>query len=300
VILTVDGDPVPVDKSYTAALPSFDPSAPHVIEAQLRFPSGVVARHDVTIAGGAYAGSVDSELTPVIVNGDARPEKLSRCFDARVSATEKSTAFVVTVKDPDGAVATRTFQREFQMPRWQQNTVQPLHRLDRDTSESILWPVMQQRAREGNPTMGVYDSSQDFNANTYGMLWALTRANSLIPAKAERRYTDAVAVAGLIAAARGQRRAVVLFLQPGHADESLRDAATVRAYLRSIGVPLHVWAIAPTKEQREAWGDIADVSKPWRMGDATQRLRADLASQTVVWLAADPWHALRAAANGCH
>jgi len=300
VRLTVDGQAVAVDTTYAAALPALDPATPHIVEAQIRFPSGAVARHDVTIAGGSYAGSVDSELTPVIVDGDAQPEKLSRCFDARVSAVEKSHAFVVVVKDPNGTPATRVFAREFQLPQWQEKMVQRIDPLDADTSAAILWPVMQERTREGNPTMAVYGSSQEFDASYVGMLWALTSNNRLIPGKAERRYADAVAVAGMLAAARGTRRAVVLFLQRGPADASSRDAASVRAYLQSIGVALHVWAVAPTREQRQAWGDVSDVSRPWDLANATKKLRADLASQTVVWLATDPWHALRAAAKPCH
>ena len=295
VHLTVDGEAVPLDKMNAGTLPSLSPASPHVIEAELRFPSGAVARHDVTIAGVAYSSSVDSELTPVMVQGDARPETLSRCFDARISAVEKSRAFVVMVKDPDAQADGRGFARAFRIPLWQIRMVDPL---DRGTTVNFLWPVMQQRTREGNPTMAVYDSSQDFDAKEFGMLWAVTHGNRLLP-DAERRYADAVAVAGMLAAERGTRRAVVLFLQPGDADASSRDAATVRDYLKSIGVPLHVWALAPTKEQEQAWGDISDVAEASGLREATKRLRADLASQTVVWVATDPWHALRAAAKPC-
>jgi hypothetical protein len=300
VHLTVDGEAVPLDKAYTGTLPALSPASPHVIEAEIRFPSGAVARHDVTIAGGAYSGSVDSELTPVVVQGDARPEKLSQCFDARVSAVEKSRAFVVMVKDPDAGGAVRSLARTFQIPRWQERIVMNIDPLDRDTSGSILWPVMQERTRAGSPTMAVYDSSQDFDAKEFGMLWALTRGNRLLPKNAERRYADAVAVAGMLAAERGTRRAVVLLLEAGHSDASSRDAKSVRDYLRALGVSLHVWAIAATREQRQAWGEVSDVSDQWRLGDATKQLRADLASQSVVWVATDPWHALRAAAKPCH
>lgn len=106
VLLTLDERPLPLDKANRADLPPLDPATPHVIEAEVRFPSGDVARHALTLSGDSYSGSVDSELTPVVVRGATSQETLSSCFssgghDVRVSAVEKSRAIVVVVKDPD-------------------------------------------------------------------------------------------------------------------------------------------------------------------------------------------------------
>jgi hypothetical protein len=272
-----------------------------VIEAEIHFPNGAVARHDVTIAGGSYSSAVDAELTPVVVKDVAQPEKLGKCFNARVSAVEKARALVVVVKDPDPRLILRNFAHEYLYPDWPDSELaRDVARLDAHTTESLVWPVMQIRTREGNPTVDVYDSNGGIDAHYFGMLWTLTRANRDIPHAAPRRYADAVAVAGAMAAEQGTRRAVVLLLQRSGKDESQRDAATVRDYLRSLGVPLHVWSIGATKEQRQAWGDVTDVSTQARLNGAAKQLREDLASQTVVWLATDAWHALRAAANPCH
>lgn len=302
-LLRVDDRPVPLDASLGAALPPLDPEKPHVIEAELRFASGAVVRRDVTLAGGAYSGSVDSELTPVMVRGDAQREKLSACFGTRVTAAEKSRAVVVIVKDPDPTPVLIGFAMEYRRPssfqNWAQNpTLASVLPLAANTAEAILWPVMQERTRESNPTMDVYQSSGPFDAHNLGMVWTITRRNQSFNARSQRRYADAVAVAGTMAAEQGTRRAVVLLLQPGFKDESMHDAATVREYLRSIGVPLHVWALDATKEQLEAWGEVSDIATP-KLERAVQQLRDDLASQTVAWLATDAWHALRAAAKPC-
>ena len=53
--------------------------------------------------------------------------------------------------------------------------------------------------------MDVYDSSAAFNGGSFGMVWTLTRGNQSIPASAPRRYTNAVAVAGMMAAEEGIR-----------------------------------------------------------------------------------------------
>ncbi|HEY2093772.1 MAG TPA: hypothetical protein VGJ81_18010 [Thermoanaerobaculia bacterium] len=302
-LLRVDDRTIPLDASFGAALPPLDPAKPHVIEAELRFASGAVVRRDVTIAGGAYSDSVDAELTPVIVRGDAQREKLSGCFGVRVSAVEKSRAVVVVVKDPDPLPVLLAFWQEYAPPNRSQNWTQNpallgALPLDRNTTDTILWPVMQERTRDSNPTMNVYASSGPFDAHNLGMLWAITRRNQSVNGRAPRRYADAVAVAGMMAAEQGTRRAVVLLLQPGHKDESAHDAATVRAYLQSIGVPLHVWAINATKEQREAWGDVSDIATP-KLDRAVQQLGEDLASQSVAWVATDAWQALRSAAKPC-
>lgn len=301
VYLKVDDAPVPLDAKLGAALPVLDPAKPHVIEAEIHFPSGSVARHEVTIAGGAYSDSVDSELTPVVVKGVVQPEKLSSCFDHRVSAVEKSRAVVVIVKDPDPLVVLRNFAVYYPFANWPaSDPVRDFARLDANTAESIVWPVMQLRTREGSPTMDLYDSNGPIDGHYFGMLWTLIRGNHLFPTSAPRRYANAVAVAGMMAVQPGTRRAVVLLLQRGHNDESTYDPAMVRDYLQSLGVPLHVWSIGATKEQRQAWGDVADVSTQAGLAGAAKRLREELASQTVVWVANDAWHALRAAATGCH
>lgn len=295
--LLVDDQPIPLDAAFGASLPPLDPSRPHVIAAEIHFPSGAVARREVTVAGGEYSGSVDSELTPVIVRGAADPQKLSACFEARVSSVEKASALLVVVKDPD-ALSLRSLVFQYHLP----SQVNPAKSFtfEANTSESILWPVMQTRSREGAPTMDLYDTNTGIDASHFGIIWTLTRFNHSIQANAPRRYANAVAVAGMMAAEGGTRRAVVLLLQPGHNDESSYDAATVRDYLRSIGVPLYVWSIRVTNEQKDAWGEVTDISVAMRLNAAVKSLREDLSSQTVAWVATDAWHALRAASNPCH
>src|SRR6202521_706833 len=44
--MTVDGTPLPVDGSFRGVLPALDPEVPHVIEAQLEFADGFIARRE--------------------------------------------------------------------------------------------------------------------------------------------------------------------------------------------------------------------------------------------------------------
>ncbi|MEA2327097.1 MAG: hypothetical protein QOE68_2056 [Thermoanaerobaculia bacterium] len=101
-------------------------------------------------------------------------------------------------------------------------------------------------------------------------------------------WRDSTAITG------AHRRAVVLVLSPRE-DASAHSPQSVRSYLASIGVPLFVWSTGP---RRDAWGAIDDISTPSKMQAAVDRLRAELKSQRIAWVAADPVTALRIHATG--
>lgn len=96
----------------------------------------------------------------------------------------------------------------------------------------------------------------------------------------ELRYTDAVAVAGLEAAATGHRRAVVLVLGGETAEQSRYTPAEVRRYLDGLGVPLHVWNLDDTSPAGR-WEEAADV-REIRLG--LPRLKNDMDRQLIVWV----------------
>jgi hypothetical protein len=64
--LTLDGEPVPVDKGGKATLPVRDLASVHVLAADLQFPPGITARREV-VYGGSFGGEVSAELTAVPV-----------------------------------------------------------------------------------------------------------------------------------------------------------------------------------------------------------------------------------------
>jgi hypothetical protein len=131
------------------------------------------------------------------------------------------------------------------------------------------------------------------------MMWFLTRAYSgHVDDYAPLLFADAAGVAGLNAIIGGNRRAVVVVLDH-QKDSSAHDPASIRAYLSSVGVPLYVWSVTgPRPELQSAWGEIDDISTPARLRAATDRLRADLETQRVAWLATDAVAALRVQPTG--
>ena len=117
-------------------------------------------------------------------------------------------------------------------------------------------------------------------------LFALLRSGSAAPGTGERRFADAVAVAGVSAAANGSRRAVVLVLGEGDQDHSSRTAGSIRHYLERIHVPLYVWSLSrekpPQRPPAAEWGEFADISTVGKLHDAASRVQNDLMRQSIV------------------
>ena len=137
--------------------------------------------------------------------------------------------------------------------------------------------------------------------NKGGLLWILTH---LIPrelsADEQRRWADAVAVAGVRAMEGGRRRAVILVVDQSDADASVYKPVPVRKYLAAIGVPLFVWSpFGPRPDLAGTWGDVVDISSPTKLEHATEALRRALDAQRIAWVAADPVMALRSIKESC-
>jgi hypothetical protein len=87
--VTLDDQALAVDEVGRSRLPSYDPEAPHVLSAELTFPSSVTARRDV-VFGGRYGAEISMELTAVpvrLLHGrmpGANPQDASRYDPAAV------------------------------------------------------------------------------------------------------------------------------------------------------------------------------------------------------------------------
>lgn len=302
--LLVDGAPVKLGRDFRARLPTLDLSHTHVLSAEMRFEDGLVARRDLVIEG-EFSGSTGFELTPVLVSMSAKqPESLEGCFSAGgipllARAIEKTNALVIMVKDPDS--------RDL-LSRLRLDANRPELKLDPDATERIVWPVARPFNAPGEPIAIAFPQSIDRGASEGSasrgaptIPWLLTRGIPQRPnANEPRQFADAVAVAGMSARERGQRRVVVLLLSK-KPDQSLYAAAIVRHYLEEVGVPLLVWSPeGPRPDLAGTWGEVDDVSTAAGLEAASGRLNQLLSQQRVVWLAADPLTALKAeAAERC-
>ncbi len=304
--LTVDGKSVPLDH-MNARLPRFDMERPHVFAAQIQFEDGFVARREL-VAGGTVSDTADAELTPIAVRQSTPavpPANPGDCFTSagspvRVAAVEKSPALVIFVLDPDTREVRQAIDPTSSLGKlWTDRAIRHMVSLDRDTWMRVLWPVAEQFKTTSNSSAILFPPSKDFDASESGIVWLLLRASGDNgDPDNPRQAWDAAGVAGLGAITGAHRRAVVL-IASRYKDASKHDAASIRNYLSSIGVPLFVWSFAgPRPELHDAWGDIEDVSSLQKLHVAAGRLRAELASQSVAWVAAGSVAALRLQPTG--
>lgn len=114
----------------------------------------------------------------------------------------------------------------------------------------------------------------------------LTKGLELKPwPRTEQRIADAVAAAGLAAAGRERRRAVVLLLGPDARDEGDLNPSEARRFLIDLRVPIFVWSIgkAPSPETG-TWDATSTITTAAQFDVAVTRLRAELRRQRILWV----------------
>jgi hypothetical protein len=314
--ISVDGTSMKVDSALQTALPKLDVAHPHVISAEMRFTDGTLARREMVIAGGTVSDSISTEVTPVVVTGKlpARNPTLDGCLLANgvplhPRAVETPEALVFFVREPDaGEVLAAIDPDHYKTRSWLE--LQQVRRrrlpLDQGTTMRYTWPIVRHLKIPGHVSSNIFDTSPKLSPKDVGMVGLLTLSFDEVAANyplrpvepgAQRRFADAVAVAGLAGITGGHRRAVVLVVDCNfdlRRDSSTARPEAVRQYLESVGVPLFVWSVSgPRPDLEEAWGNIDDISNPKQFQASVQRLKDSLASQHVVWIASDPLTALR-------
>lgn len=294
--LTLDGEPLKVGRTGRAALPPRDLKSLHVLSAELWFPPGLTARRDVAY-GGEYGSEVSTELTavPVRVRPGAvlpPPAELAGWFTLGgrplpVAAVEESPSKIILVRVPTGNEVLDKLISPTRRP-----TVPALKtklRLGPDDRVRFL-SLGTSPYHSSKVPAELFDMSRELTAKDGGLFWYLTSSRLLKEPKGKkRRIADAVAVAGLQAAAENDRRAVVLVLGGETPDSSHYAPAIVRRYLESIRVPLFLWSLyGPDTPAALAWDEsgkiVEDISTLPKLEQAVVRLKAELADQKIVWL----------------
>ena len=303
--VTFDGAPLRVDSNFRARLPVYmDRTRPHVIDAEVRFVDGVVARREEVLVGTRFSDTAETQLTPVLVTETSaqHPASYEGCFSidgapVRVAAVEKEKARVIFVQDPDPQQTVRAIDPTGRATnRFTRNEVARWVHFDDDTVEEILWPVMQRFSDPGSRAVsGLFQHSQEFESRRGVMAMLTTPMREGFDLR--RQYADAVAVAGIRAVEGGRRRAVVLIVSDRD-DASKIDPRAAQRYLASIGVPLFVWSPAEfAPGAASSWEAIEDVSTLDHLRSAVNRLRGNLVAQRIAWVHTDALSALRIKAD---
>lgn len=303
--LTIDGKSIRLDQTLRGRLPRLNMDHPHTLAAEIRFADGIVSRRQI-IVGGAPGYVADSELTPVGVRqwAGSPPADLGVCFisagsPVRVSAIENSPALVIFVLDPDPTETIKMLNPKMSpgalgLGPDQQRGIS----LDSDTWMRILWPVGEQFKTTSNSPALIFPPSIDIRGSSSLVSFLSHAYGDHVNDKTPRQAADAVGAAGLNTITGTHRRAVVLMLSQ-FKDMSSHSGASIRNYLASVGVPLFVWSPAgPRPDLQEEWGDVQDVSSLPKLKIAAGQLRAELSTQRVAWVAAQPVPAFQIESTG--
>lgn len=290
VSASLDGQPLALDDGATFELPGLAADSLHFLSAQVELADGSAATAEA-IFGGAYGSTVQTELTavPVIAEGTLPSlEGLSGWFESRGEALE-------AVAEEDGPAEVVVIREE--------SLREALHQISRSMKAKLRTSFrfvglhepdavrfLSQRAKRvshAHLDYSVFPVSRSWtveDAPLPTLLWApkLDDPNFQL-----QGLNDAVAAAGLTAAASQKRRAVVLVTGDCAASSGHRSAESVLRYLEELRVPLHVWTIEPGKRGQRGVGFCAraeDASSAHKLLKAVKRLRRTVERQRIVWL----------------
>lgn len=288
ILVTFDGRPVPAPDPERIEVPLHDARQVHFLRAVLDFGRGVTATADA-IFGGPRSAESFSEMTavPVVLDEGASlppPEELAGWFERdgvplEVTAVEEGPGEVVFVCEGSSreAFGPVTAGKKDPLPP----------ELAEDFGFRFLWPVPKMTPQT-TMVANLYPASLRF-APADGSIRFIAGRRVEWPAFDPRtqRLADAVAVAGLTAADRERRRAVVLVLGgAASADASFLSARETAGYLSRLGVPLSVWSTSKRPAPLAAdWPAATPVQTGRQLDAALAALFRSLARQRVVWVA---------------
>ncbi|HEV8434631.1 MAG TPA: hypothetical protein VGR95_14545, partial [Thermoanaerobaculia bacterium] len=292
--LTLDGEPLALDSNLTADIANVDAARPHVLRARVKAPNGSVA--ETEIAFGGLEAQTGRSLTGIPVRMLTQNAALTTATAKEWLATSNGAADVagvddvpgdvIIIRDPSngGAIGGLEFGRAggaVPNPLAESSDFALRHGKPQGR---FVWPMT--AATTTKLRTYILPLTRPFEFATANELKAVMARVAARRSAAHLQYADAVATAGLRAAATQRPRAVVLLIGGRQHDESELSPRQASEYLRAIGVPLFVWSFAQPEAARE-WGDVVDVSSPKAFRSAFDALNQSLRSQRIVWVDGD-------------
>ena len=300
---SLDGRAVEVSNLARIELPPHDPEQLHFLRIELDFSDTVTSVVETTFGGG-FADTVSAELTAIAVEL-VRPGREPGIEDLqglvsksglalRVLALDKTPAEVVIVRDQGAQEAilemarrrlgVRRSVRQLPTPLSSASSLRFSARLKKGHRISLLSPFAQTVQRDSFE-MELFPPSREFSREDGGLFWLLTQVQPALATPERQRLADAVAVAGLSAASRNRRRAVVLIVGDHPSDASQLGPRQSRHYLKHLGVPLLVWRVEGDGQgTSDGWGQGTRIDDLSAMESAAKELSRLLERQRIIWL----------------
>jgi hypothetical protein len=303
--VSFDGLPLEVPDPNRIPLPAHSPGTTHILVADVDFEDGLSATAVASLGGEKFEEALE-ELTAVPIRlgrGGSLPKdgRLEGWFRAggatlRVAAVEEGPSDVVFVvagralDDLRKLIKDVTHEKPWLKEHPQANLPVGARFRFVETIPRVVQGPAEVASR--------FFSSEDYSAKDDYFFSAI---NKVVPEKrpGEPHVADAVAIAGLSAAEKSRRRAVVLLLGSGATDGGPITAERARRCLSKLGVPLFVWDVsrAPAKGEQEPasraegnvdarphWPEAVRVSGLTSLLGVFRSLEKELASQRIVWL----------------
>ena len=289
--VSLDGQPLVLDDDESFELPGLAADTVHFLSAEIELTGNRTATAEA-IFGGAFGSTVRTELTAVPIVADGRLPTLDGLRgwfskdgeDLNVVAFEDGPAEVIFVREEALRERLIAISRSLR-GNLGSRSYQFVGLVEPDTVR-LLSP----RAKEvthARVQYSIFPISAPWtvkDAPLPDLLWALEFSD---PGHHLYGLNDAIAAAGLSAAASQKRRAVVLVTADCAAAQGDRSSETVRQYLEELQVPLHVWMIEPKPKRQAAGGfcaDVENVSTARRLLRAVKNLRRTVKQQRIVWV----------------
>ncbi len=311
VSITLDGKVIAERHLERYDLPDLDPETVHLLSARMRFPqrgTNATTAHKETsskvpdsvlssaevVFGGVFGDSTETELTAVpLWIADRKPRRvdqlqgrLTKAGEAlRVVAVDDGPAEVVIVRDHRAITQLKWLGSDY---HFRQGKYQYLA-LAKDDAMLVMSP-RSYLACHPDTGYAVFPVSPPITHRDVSLPWTLGTV------KFERRpvmpqlLTDAVAAAGLRAAASQRRRAVVLALSECAGVSGQWSSQGVRRFLAQLQVPFSVWLVEPPPAGTPvpAAGSFCDGAQPIfdlvKYQAAIKRLRRELLDQQIAWV----------------
>ncbi len=293
--VTLDGQQLQVKDPERIPLPRIDFKRTHFLAVEVVFPNGVVARTETSLGGDVEANAATALTAVAVVMRPGRTlppvEAMQGWFRSgarplRVVGVEEGHTDAVIVFDQDSAQRFRGITPPNPFSAAMTTTI-PIQSSNGGNRLYGLWAVPQKPQGGGAGAPGLFPMSIPLDTDVDDLRTLIFRFNFPAAPPRQQQLANAVATAGMQAAALNRRRAVVLIVGEAPSDASTISVTAARAYLESLDVPLFVW----TPDRRIAglalpgWGVPDDTSTDLQLQGAVTRLQNALAAQRIVWLA---------------
>lgn len=274
--------------AFTVTLPELDPGRVHFLDADLELADGSAATAE-TVFGGLYGEASETDLTavPLEVEGrGASRERLDGWLRSEgralpVLAFEEGEAEVVVVRGEDALYRLRVLVYQLAEVGLAGSRAPGL---GDGAALHFLSPRPVRHPGEGIP-YDAFSVAGPFTPEDGSVPGLLVTVGFQDKPRLRSHLSDAVATAGLKAAASQRRRAVVLVTRDCAEVSGRWSVEEVRAFLAELRVPLRVRALRSPEDRARGFCPLAEeISDPRGFYTVVKKLRRALGRQRIAWV----------------